>query len=181
MKRTLAAGAALAAALGAGAAADETCGAQTHMRWGETRAYHGDWLASCRADGSCVAVTHRMDDRAPIGWSHQARLTRASDAAPTELSFVAVTNYADPAQGFIIEVGAHSTEIGAGIDSPGAVNEYRISDPAVAAPIIAQMRAGRFLTWFYISETEQIPASPAEFSLRGVTAALDWIDCMQGG
>lgn len=58
--------------------------------------------------------------------------------------------------------------------SPGA-NEYRVSDGIAAKSIVSGLRRQRVARWTYQSD-----AGPAEvyFSLMGMTAALNWIDCM---
>lgn len=82
MSRFLAATATVATLLSAGAAqAADRCGAQTHMRFGETRAYFGNTLAACRPDGYCSAVVAIADPSGQAAWRHQLRVARPSPGA----------------------------------------------------------------------------------------------------
>jgi hypothetical protein len=61
--------------------------------------------------------------------------------------------------------------------SPGS-NEYRVSDPILTRSLVSGLRRQRIARWNY-----QSADGPAEayFSLMGMTAALNWIDCRGAG
>jgi hypothetical protein len=61
--------------------------------------------------------------------------------------------------------------------SPGS-NEYRVSDPILTRSLVSGLRRQRIARWNYASAD-----GPAEayFSLMGMTAALNWIDCRGAG
>ena len=85
MIRLFAATTALLLSAGAVQAADR-CGAATHMRFGETRAYFGDALAACRPDGYCSAVVAVADPTGQAAWRHQLRVARPSPGADYQVA-----------------------------------------------------------------------------------------------
>lgn len=177
MSRLLAATAALLLSAGAVQAGDR-CGAQTHMRFGETRAYFSDTLAACRPDGYCSAVVAIADPSGAAAYRHQLRVARPSPGADHQVELVAVEPMpADGAMRFTLP--GQTVDPGPWLvpTSPGA-NEYRVSDPILTRSLVSGLRRQRIARWNYRSAD-----GPAEayFSLRGMTAALDWIDCRGGG
>jgi hypothetical protein len=165
--------AALLLAAGVAQAADR-CGAVTHMRFGETRAYFGDALAACRPDGYCSAVVAIADPSGQAAYRHQLRVARPSPGTDHLVELVAVEPM--PVAGTM-----RFTTPGQTVDpgpwlvptSPGG-NEYRVSDPILTRSLVSGLRRQRIARWNYMSSH-----GPAEayFPLRGMTAALNWIDC----
>jgi hypothetical protein len=179
MSRLLAATTTVALTFAAGTAlAADRCGADTHMRFGETRAYFGDTLAACRPDGYCSAVVAIADPSGQAAYRHQLRVARPSPGADHLVELVAVEPM--PVAGVM-----RFTTPGQTVDpgpwlvptSPGG-NEYRVSDPILTRSLVSGLRRQRIARWNYASAD-----GPAEayFSLRGMTAALNWIDCRGAG
>lgn len=175
MSRLLAATTTAALLLAAGTAqAADRCGAETHMRFGETRAYFSDTLAACRPDGYCSAVVAIADPSGQAAYRHQLRVARPSPGADYLVELVAVEPM--PVAGVM-----RFTTPGQTVDpgpwlvptSPGS-NEFRVSDPILTRSLVSGLRRQSIARWNYPSAD-----GPAEayFSLRGMTAALDWIDC----
>ncbi len=175
MSRLLAATATVAALLSAGAAqATDRCGATTHMRYGETRAYFSDVLAACRPDGYCSAVVALPDPSGQAAWRHQLRIARPTPgadylvelAATDPMPVAGVMRFTTPGQ--TVDPGPWLVPT-----SPGA-NEYRVSDPILTRSLVSGLRRQRIARWNY-----QSADGPAEayFSLMGMTAAINWIDC----
>jgi len=173
MIRPLAATAALLLSAGAGQAADR-CGAATHMRFGETRAYFGDTLAACRPDGYCSAVVALPDPSGRAAWRQQLRVARPGPGADYQIELAATNpmpvggpmNFTTPGQ--TVDPGPWL------VPTPNTANEFRVSDPILTRSLVSGLRRQRIARWTYASAD-----GPAEayFSLRGMTAALDWIDC----
>lgn len=178
MSRFLAATATVAALLSAGAVqAADRCGAVTHTRFGETRAWFGNTLAACRPDGYCSAVVAIADPTGQAAWRHQLRVARPSPgadylvelAATDPMPVAGVMRFTTPGQ--TVDPGSWLVPT-----SPGS-NEYRVSDPILTRSLVSGLRRQRIARWNYPSAD-----GPAEayFSLMGMTAALNWIDCRGG-
>lgn len=175
--------AALAAGLlaSAGAAsAAEMCGAETHARYGETRAYFQDVLGACRPDGYCSAVIALSDPTDQGVYAQQLRVARPLPGAPYVVALTAVTPMnAGDGQPMSLSVGAERIALPAALaPAPASINEFEIADPATVAAIVAALKAGRTAGWTYQSESAPVTA---RFGLRGMTAALAWIDCIGTG
>jgi len=179
MSRMLAATATVAALLSAGAAqAADRCGAETHMRFGETRAYFGNTLAACRPGGYCSVVVALPDPSGRAAWRQQLRVARPSPGADYQVELAAADpmpvtgpmNFTTPGQ--TVDPGPWLVPT-----SPGS-NEYRVSDPILTRSLVSGLRRQRIARWDY-----QSVDGPAEayFSLMGMTAALNWIDCRGAG
>jgi hypothetical protein len=167
---------ALAMALSAGAASAATvCGATTHSRFGETRAYFGDTLAACRPDGYCSVVIAIADPSGQAAYRPQLRVARPSPGADHQVELVAVEPM--PVAGRMrFTMPGQTVDPGPWLvpTSPGS-NEFRVSDPVLTRSLVSGLRRQRIARWDYAAA-----GGPAEvyFPLRGMTAALNWIDCM---
>ena len=171
---------AVGALLGGVANAEERCGATLHSRFGETRAYFRDTLAACRRDGYCSAVV-ALPDRTGGGaaYAAQLRVARRLAGEPYEVEFVAVTPMPSPTQGSMILTFPAEVNLANVIAlKPQSANEFRITDQDVADDVVRRLKRARSARWTYTGE-----AGPhtANFPLRGMTAALTWIDCMGRG
>lgn len=168
--------AAAAVALSAGAAAAGTaCGATTHSRFGETRAWFSDTLAACRPDGYCSVVVAIADPSGQTAYHHQLRIARPSPGADHQVELVAVEPM--PVAGRMrFTMPGQTVDPGPWLvpTSPGS-NEFRVSDPVLTRSLVSGLRRQRIARWNYPSA-----GGPTEayFSLRGMTMALNWIDCM---
>lgn len=176
MRRFLAA-VSVATAMGAGgASADEVCGAVSHMRFGETRAYFQDVLAACRPDGYCSVVGEVADPTRQAAFRQQFRIARPAPGAPHEVQFAATEPM--PVQG-AMELSFARTDFDLTNASAmtGAANEFRVTDRAMADQVVTELKRARTARWTYAAGTG--PAS-ATFPLNGLRDALAWIDCVGG-
>lgn len=175
-------GAALAAAcalFGAQASAGEMCGAATHERSGELRAYFSDVLAACRSDGYCSAVV-ALPDRSGGGaaYAHQLRVGRPAGALPYQVELTATTPMPDaPPSRMSLAIGQQDFDFAANQITSVSLNEFRL-DAARAEAVVTQLKAGRNARWTYVAAGAD---AEAVFPLRGMTAALAWIDCLARG
>lgn len=174
MRICMAALAAVATLSAAGeAAAEIKCGAATHMRFGETRAYFRDVLGACRPDGYCSAVVALRDDGG-AQYRQQLRVARPAAGAPYQVEFVAVS---PSPQGdgtpMSVAVGRRTITLSGKISQTQAANEYRVTDAGVSEALVTLFRKSRETRWTYQSN---VGPETAAFSLRGMTAALTWID-----
>lgn len=158
------------------AQAEMICEAQVFHRFGEDRANFSDVLAACRPDHYCSAVVSLPDPSHQAAYLQQLRVARPSPGAPYEIEFTGVAPMpATPATPMLVRVGSVQTDISAlQANAPQSLNVFRLAQ-AATPDLIDRMKRGRTLSWTYASERG--PAT-ATFSLRGLTAALAWIDCM---
>lgn len=176
MRMWVAALATIASIMAAGeAAAAQVCSATTHTRFGETRAYFRDVLGACRPDGYCSVVVALRDDGG-AQYRQQLRVARPTPGAPYSVEFVAVSpSPQGDATPMSIAVGGQTIPLNGKIAQAGAVNEYAVSDAAVSETLVTFLRKSREARWTYQSNAGP---SVAPFPLRGMTAALNWIDCV---
>ena len=180
MREWIAAAALIMCAGGEAMAAEQVCGATVHSRFGETRAYFSDVLGACRPDGYCSAVVALKDDGGAM-YRQQLRVARPSPHAPYQVEFVAVSPMpADDAQPMTLAFGRRTLSLAGAIgpSAPNSANEYRVTSETVADDLVNRMKKAREAGWTYRSVAG--PAT-ARFPLRGMTAALTWIDCVGAG
>lgn len=179
MTRLISTMAATVLTLAAGsAAAAERCGATTHSRFGETRAYFTDVLAACRPDGYCSVVVALPDPSGQAAYRQQLRVARPSAGAERLVEFVAAEPMPSATglpmtltfPGQVIDLTPLVTPT-----SPGT-NEYRVTDPIAVHSIVSGLRRQRLVRWTY--QAASGPSQAAYFTLNGMSDALDWIDCM---
>lgn len=146
----------------------------------EIRRYFGDWLATCRDDGYCSAIAYDNlnpgDGRVADNWF---RIGRHAEKIWWELSFTSIAQMAVPDVPFAVSVDG-TTEHFAGpseIAAFGSVNDFFLLGPK-AQSVMDRLMPGTALEVGFTAETGD-PAQ-ARFSLRGLTAALIWIDETQG-
>ena len=151
--------------------------AQKH---GEERRYFGDWLAACRADGYCSATTYQNpnpgDGRVA---DYVLRVGRHAEEIYWELSFTTIATMGDAAAPFMVSVDG-ADEYFAGpqeVAAYGAVNDFFLLGTKAQA-VMDRLAPGHELNVDFTDETGV--AQRAQFSLAGMTAALIWIDEMQG-
>jgi hypothetical protein len=174
MRRFLAA-VSVATAMGAGgASADEVCGALTHMRYGETRAYFQDVLAACRPDGYCSVVGEVADPTRQSAFRQQFRIARPAPGAPHEVQFAATDPM--PVSGPMqLSFASTAFDLSDTSAMTGSVNEFRVTDRAMADSVVTELKRARTARWTYAAGAG--PAS-ATFPLNGLRDALTWIDCV---
>lgn len=162
------------------AAAQEICGAKTHQRFGETRAYFRDVLAACRPDGFCSAVSAIADPAGQAAYRAQLRIARPQAGAPHQVEFTAVDPMptVGPLGSITLRIGRAAFDFGdRDLEESGAVNSWTVADQAAADAIVAAARTGRWASMGYLMDSDKETIATVRFSLRGMTAALAWIDC----
>jgi hypothetical protein len=165
--------AALALGLATPAFAHDHCpAAGRHEKFGEQRAYFQDALGACRADGFCSAVVaNKSKDGA--AWAEQLRIAAPAPGAAYAISLATTT--ASPAPAATTQVRAGTLSLQAAVNAT-AGNEFTLTDTQQTAALVAAARASRSLRWTFTNDKGGLEA--AEFSLRGMAKALDWIACM---
>ncbi|MFZ4070948.1 MAG: hypothetical protein ACOYJ6_12685 [Caulobacterales bacterium] len=165
--------AALAFGLAAPAVAHDQCPAPgRHEKFGEQRAYFQDVLGACRADGFCSAVvaTKSKDGAA---WAEQLRIAQPTPGAAFVMSVATTT--AMPAPAPTTQLRAGKLSLAAQVNAT-AGNEFTLTHAKETQALVAAARASRSLLWTFANDKGGLEA--AEFSLRGMAKALDWIACM---
>jgi len=145
----------------------------------ESRRYFGDWLAACRPDGYCSTVSYvnpNADGRAADHWF---RIGRHAQGTYWELSFTPIVVMADPAAPFTLSVdGTAETFVGPDeVAAYAAINDFFLLGKK-AQSLMDRLMPGTSLQVSFTADTG-IETTTA-FSLKGLTAALIWIDEMQG-
>lgn len=166
----------LAVSAGAVQAAQQ-CGATTHARFGETRAYFGNSLGACRPDGYCSVVLALTPPDDQAAYAQQLRIARPTPGAPHEVSLIAVVpSSTDDGQPMSVSFGRRPIDLVGRTELRDNVsNEFHVTDRATNDAIVSGARRSNGMRWTY-----QSPSGPTEarFALGGVTRAMAWIDCM---
>ena len=166
---------ALIASAGAASAA-QRCGATTHTRFDETRAYFQNTLGACRPDGYCSAVLALTAPSDQAAYAQQLRIARPTPGADYVVELVAVVPMnAGDGQPMSVSFGRRPIDLTGKAPVGDSANAFEITDAATVSAIVSGARRSNGMRWAYQSET-----GPAEawFALGGVTRALTWIDCM---
>ena len=167
------------------------CGEKTHTKYGETRIYSKKYIATCRPDGSCAAVTYMMNSYtkkqdAPLGWDHRMSISRFSKGGPWEITFTAVTVVPALSEGFDLEVdlGGNHKVVSEFLRQKKAVNEISI-DTKLSDIFLKKFKKGSNVRWIYSIKGKDGKVDDSTgrgntlFSLVGLTKALKWADCAQ--
>ena len=153
----------------------------TH-KYGELRAFDGDWLAACTDNGAGACRTVQTGLVAKKGEFFDVRLSvHRIDNSPNWA--VDVMDRGLPGSGldsltFIFD--GKAVEIPAGKWKQGTVEDYNavdtvaISDPELAQDLVNRMKKGSRLVIRYTPVGEG--DGEAAFSLRGATASMNAID-----
>lgn len=144
------------------------------------RRYFDDWLAVCRADGYCSAVSYMNPN--PGGGrvaDYWFRVGRHAQGIYWEMSFTPIVHEAVRDSEFTITVdGAPETFVGVEQIAPyGAVNDYYLLG-SKAQQVMDRLMPGEVLDVEFRDNADEL--RKASFSLKGLTAALIWIDETQG-
>ena len=182
--RFVAAGLALSLVLPVTVQAKSLCGEQTHKRHGETRIFAKDYIGTCRPDGSCAAVTYKMNTGtkkadAPLGWDHRLTITRAAKDAPWKIILTAVTALPDISEGISMKTDQGDADAVPYefLRPEQAVNEMSI-DTKLSDIFLAKFKAGNNVRWIYTNKGTGDKASTV-FSGRGLTRTMKWLACAQ--
>lgn len=147
-------------------------------KYGERRAYFRDWLAACRPGGYCSVLSY-VGSRGHLA-DYVLRVERPASGDSPGVIYTPVAIMPADNQTLLVTIDGDAPVLLDADDAQGwrrregdAVNELRFS-PARAESLLPVMRDGRFMT---ISFTEESGREVApRFSLRGLTAALAWIE-----
>jgi len=148
---------------------------------GDLRAYHGDWLAVCDGggDGPCRAVQTMLEPGETRVGPARLALER-QDTGKIDIVFHHLALMEGVRDPITIDIDGAALTLSAGQWAPGepgrpmVIAAFHIADPALAADLVARMKAGARLTLRH-------DAGEAQFPLRGVTAALAAIDVRAAG
>lgn len=172
----LSAACALGLSGGAGAQTADLVGS----KYGERRAYFGDWLASCAPSGVCSALAYVGADGDLFDAS--VRVRQSAPGRDRELILSGATLGSDGLT-LVLQIGkpglwrlAPEADLGWANAAGDAANEYRVRPSVANREVIPAMIAGRWLdaTW-----VRSVVIERRRFSLRGLTAALAWIEAQQ--
>lgn len=160
------------------AVAEPLCGAQTHMRFGETRAFFQDVWAGCTAAGVCQLSASKIDKTQPVNISHEARFTLQRDTNLLGFMLMSVTDDVSIDKPMRFVYGKESASFTGAVETrDNVVNQYHVKDPAqadtVARAAIAKTNVAR---WIFMTEAGE--TKTVELPMRGAVNALDWITCM---
>jgi len=160
------------------------CGEKTHMKFGETRIFAKDYIGTCRPDGSCAAVTYKMNTGskkadAPLGWDHRLTITRAAKDAPWKIILTAVSALPDISEGISLKTdqGDDDAVPYEFLRAEQAVNEVSI-DTKLSDIFLTKFKAGNNVAWTYTNKGSGEKAGTV-FSLRGLTRTMKWLACAQ--
>lgn len=158
------------------AEAAQVCGAQTHSRFGETRARFGAVLAACRPGGYCSAVS-TIASEGGAAYAQQLRIARPRPGADHQVELTAVEPLPNRSTR-----GMRLTFLGQPMNlqriarlTANSANAFRITDDIAAKSIVSNARRQSVVRWTYASSNS---TTDAYFSLVGMNRALNWIDCM---
>lgn len=160
------------------AEAEQLCDQKVHQKFEETRIYSRSFIATCRPGSLCRIVTHKLDKRAPLGFSHTLAFQRNEANAKWHLMLVDVLELADVDAGFSMAVDKKpALEISNGsITAPVSVNEYQIGED-LSDKLLTRSKPGDNINWRYT--TQDGKPHNVRFSLAGLTKALKWAECAQ--
>ncbi|MGI9482293.1 MAG: DUF1176 domain-containing protein [Hyphomicrobiales bacterium] len=146
--------------------------------FGERREYFRDWLAACREDTYCSATAYVRPGSGAFGEAYVLRVGReGGDFSQFVISFTAIDDM--PAKGELLNVRvvggpAFALAPGAGYMTIGSKNEYFFTDQAMLDKLFPAMKAGSQMSISFRDDRGE--THTANFSLRGMSAALKWIN-----
>ncbi|MCB1478348.1 MAG: hypothetical protein KDJ62_05650 [Rhodobiaceae bacterium] len=138
------------------------------------RKYFGDYMTTCRPDGACDTITF-TEIPTSNGQKFSSSLTfkrqRGADA-PWFLTFSGV--FLGPME---VKIGSQSWTLQPG-SGYGQFMAFNYFAPPLNATIVGEMVAGSTME---ITQTKKDGSQQTvSYSLRGLTAAMKWIDAKQG-
>ncbi|MEP6336963.1 MAG: hypothetical protein ABJ176_16980, partial [Anderseniella sp.] len=130
--------------------AEQLCNQQVHQKFDETRIYSRSFIATCKPGSVCRLVTHRLDKKAPLGFSHTLTFQRADPQSNWQVLLVDVLGLADTQAGFALTVDKNTAlnTSGQTITTPVSVNEYAL-DEAVSGKALDEAKPGDNISWSY--------------------------------
>lgn len=163
---------------GSSAQAEQLCNQQVHQKFDETRIYSRSFIATCKPGSLCRLVTHRLDKKAPLGFSHTLTFQRADPQSNWQVLLVDVLSLAETQAGFKLTVDSNASLNASGqtITTPVSVNEYGL-DEIISGKALSEAKPGDNITWSYTEKDGE--TSNVRFSLAGLTTAIEWAECAQ--
>ena len=158
--------------------AEQLCNQQVHQKFDETRIYSRSFIASCKPGSQCRLVTHRLDKRAPLGFSHTLAFQRTDQNSRWQMVLVDVLGLADTQAGFALTIDRNpALKVSSqSITTPVSVNEYAL-DETLSGQALTEAKPGNNISWSYTLQAGE--TSNIRFSLSGLTKALEWAECAQ--
>ncbi|WP_141101904.1 hypothetical protein [Oceanicola sp. 22II-s10i] len=156
-----------------------TAGEWFQHQYGELRAYHGDWLAVCADAGAgpCRVVASAKDPGSAAFFDRRIAVHRIDNSPDWAVEVMDRDLPAGDVTALRFVFDGVAEEVPAGLWTPGALDAANaadtlsLRDPDLAGRLVERMKAGNRLV------VEYSPAGAgdgtAEFSLRGVTAAMN--------
>lgn len=146
----------------------------------ETRRYFQDWLAACRTDGFCSAIGYdNTASTAGVDADYLLRVGRQAEGLYWEISLTTVLAFPGVNEGFDVTVDNTPFQFSPPFDvgAYGSINEFYFLNDG-AQDLFDALGPGDQVRFTFTDEGGQ--SRTASFSLRGLTAALLWIDEQQG-
>lgn len=151
-------------------------------RFGEMRAYHGDWLAVCanKTAGPCRAVQSAADPGSGAAFDRRLTLHRVPDSPDWAVEVMDRGMPAKSLETVVFTFDGDRVEIdptdwrAGGLDAINVADTFVMTKPELTSDLIKRMRKGNRLVVSYAPAGEG--NGQAAFSLRGVTAATRAID-----
>ncbi len=146
-------------------------------KFGDMRAYFGDWLGVCanEGEGPCRAVQSAKDPRSSAAFDRRLTLHRVPDSSDWAVEVMDRDMPAARLETVVLTFDGDTVEIdpkdwrAGSLDAINVADTITITNPELTADLIERMRKGNRLVVSYM------PAGAgngnAEFSLRGITAA----------
>ena len=153
-------------------------------KYGEIRAWFGDWLAVCTpGEPACRAVAYAGE----VGHVGDYQIFVHSDipGADYRLVFVPVATMADTSADIGIDIDGESRgrfewQADDGYFRVGnTINEFTFGQARSNLDVLPAMKAGAAMTLTFTGEDGE--PRPVPFSLRGLTKALLWMDAYRAG
>ena len=154
----------------------------SERRDGEQRIYFRDWLAACRPEGDCAAAAYVFAEPGSNAAAAILRVYRDTPDDAWSLVFAGLANAPDPNNPLSLRIGDTdpiTLEPRSGFRPVGAANVLRLVDPAQTRAVLDAMKAGLEVRVRFSDPNGD--SREERFSLRGLTAALEWIDDTQPG
>jgi len=166
--------------------ASTICGEKTHQKFGETRIYSRDYIASCRHDGSCAVVTTTMNSGtkkadAPLGWDHRMSISHFSKNGPWKITLRTVAVMPDLSQGIRIAVDQENGNkiVSEFLRQEKASNDISI-DTKLSDIFLNKFKKASKVRWTYsVKGRETNKTNTTVFSLLGLNKAMKWAECAQ--
>ena len=150
-------------------------------KFGELRAYHGDWLAVCDTLGAgpCRVVQTDKDSGSDAYFDQRLAVHRIDNSPDWAIEVMdrgleahAITQMTFTFDGDEVVIEPSAWGVG-DFEMSNAVDTITITDKTIAADLVARMQAGNHVVIRYVPNGGD---GKATFTLRGATAATNAIE-----